>query len=44
MMENAIEYSRVNKVNVAIIPTRKDKAHSLPTPKGGGIPRRFDER
>ena len=28
---------------IVIIPTRKDKAHSLPTPKGGAIPRRFDE-
>jgi len=28
---------------IVIIPTRKDKAHSLPIPKGRGIPRRFDE-
>jgi len=28
---------------IVITPTRKDKAHSLPLPKGRGIPRRFDE-
>ena len=29
---------------IVITPTRKDKAHSFPIPKGGGIPHRFDER
>ena len=29
---------------IVITPTRKDKAHSLPMPKGRGIPRRFDEK
>ena len=28
---------------IVITPTRKDKALSLPLPKGRGIPRRFDE-
>ena len=33
-----------DNTTLTAIPTRKDKAHSLPMPKGRGIPRRFDER